>query len=723
MLGGLGVAERHCCVDLRGQALWLRAFDSKARMFLNGKPVPAGPSSTAEGDAAAVDPGPPDWVQLEAGDRLVLGAGCVLVVHLPVAPAESSGLGDDAGESPSQRRAAAARPMDWQAAMAVVHGDLIAHEQREREIQFDAERELMSLRVKELETLLAEEQARQQVAGESPAVQGKSGPEGSKAGDLLALSSLEARLAQQVADTEALAKRHELELASRSVLDDQLLRLLPLVHEANAIATELGKGLRFAVKLVSRAEALGDATQQRGGSSKALQAACSGSPGVVVLVHHDLEPERDSRMWPAHKFEHRLHLMREMYQLFVECGRAVGHPDFQASVFAVPSGDPFFDPPEDTLVGVGRLQLEAVRYLLDSDEATPLMDYKGAKQGDLLVKVQTLFSEDLLLADEDEDFEDLAELPLGSQVDLHIDLVACRGLPRKLLVCGARSLYVAFRFPTALLAASGADPPAKRASELVRSPRVPLVAVGESSQVPIGARHVLPLSVSAALVEYTSSAALGFEVWVSMDPPGEFEACLELEEGLDEAAGASYDSEDDDDSDDEGIAPHGIAMVKPPRGQHAAARERQWQRDRQEGAAAAELLEGSASHDVDSGQETERVALADYHVLEAEVERLREENRFLRSEKEAKPPASELEGLRDQNASLRKQLEQAMLFIASSASGPSPTPPPPVFGANFDSPAARGDRKKAAKQGAASAARRPAKRLGDAQVLDRDING
>lgn len=38
-------------------------------------------------------------------------------------------------------------------------------------------------------------------------------------------------------------------------------------------------------------------------------------------------------------------------------------------------------------MGTARIQLEAIAYLLDVDEATPLVDYKGQSQGELLVSV------------------------------------------------------------------------------------------------------------------------------------------------------------------------------------------------------------------------------------------------------------------------------------------------------------------------------------------------
>jgi hypothetical protein len=51
-------------------------------------------------------------------------------------------------------------------------------------------------------------------------------------------------------------------------------------------------------------------------------------------------------MWQYDKFMNRLYIMREMYQTWSEHNHSLANTDF-----ADPERDPFFDPPEDQLVG------------------------------------------------------------------------------------------------------------------------------------------------------------------------------------------------------------------------------------------------------------------------------------------------------------------------------------------------------------------------------------
>jgi len=147
---------------------------------------------------------------------------------------------------------------------------------------------------------------------------------------------------------------------------------------------ELGKGMRFAVKLVSRTVDYGlgnvlPSSEEHNGPSTALSSSlgygnnapkntesqnnggsANGGGGgggksrlateIAVLVAHDLEPDREPALWPAAKFHNRIFLMREVYQLWLESGRDVTAPPFATSVFASDAGDPFYDPPEDVLV-------------------------------------------------------------------------------------------------------------------------------------------------------------------------------------------------------------------------------------------------------------------------------------------------------------------------------------------------------------------------------------
>ena len=116
-------------------------------------------------------------------------------------------------------------------------------------------------------------------------------------------------------------------------------------------------------------------------------------------------------MWSQDKFNNRVYLMREMHQQWLERGRNLAGTDFASQ-----EDDPFYDPPEDQLLGAAHIQLEAIRYLLDVNEATPLVDYKGQSQGELLVSLVPMSR-----VVELEDLEDLSEMQ-GQTLDLQVSL-------------------------------------------------------------------------------------------------------------------------------------------------------------------------------------------------------------------------------------------------------------------------------------------------------------
>ena len=97
-----------------------------------------------------------------------------------------------------------------------------------------------------------------------------------------------------------------------------------------------------------------------------------------VRVHFE-DGSAPTSLWHYDKFMNRLYLMREMYQVFVENGRDV------YSLYSVhgynDTNDPFVDPPTAQVIGRGIVFLDALSYMLDIDEAVPLIDYKVRRRG------------------------------------------------------------------------------------------------------------------------------------------------------------------------------------------------------------------------------------------------------------------------------------------------------------------------------------------------------
>lgn len=97
--------------------------------------------------------------------------------------------------------------------------------------------------------------------------------------------------------------------------------------------------------------------------------------------------------WSVSLFLERYSLMQELYCLFVsECGRDVFVLD-EALFSNGPANDPFVDPPQDELVGVAFLHLDAMQYLLDVTDVLPIFNFNGQRAGSVKVHMRCWIDE------------------------------------------------------------------------------------------------------------------------------------------------------------------------------------------------------------------------------------------------------------------------------------------------------------------------------------------
>ena len=346
---------------------------------------------------------------------------------------------------------------------------------------------------------------------------------------------LELKLSNQMAETEKLLKRQERERQERSLIDRQLLHTLPLVHEANCISVELNKLMRFSVKLVSKTMEgeLGESVEptyktevcvivsyEEGEGGGEGEGEGEGG-GVEISVSPGKQGRRPSvytpgaspmnigsgsgnaggggdkkgrqNLWSHEKFHNRIYIMREMYHTWKEGGGVL-----EGTEFASVENDPFYDPAEDQLLGIARMQLEAMKYMLDVEEATPLVDYKGTSEGELLVGLTPMIGgggegEE----EEEEDIEDLEEI-IGKKLSIEVDVKSCRGLPGNLLA-QYKSMYVQFRFFAT--------------EEYVKTGKVAFKSINPK----INFKTVLKFDVSAEFCQFVVGASLGFECFLSTE--------------------------------------------------------------------------------------------------------------------------------------------------------------------------------------------------------------
>ncbi|XP_066301763.1 kinesin-like protein KIF28 isoform X1 [Branchiostoma lanceolatum] len=244
------------------------------------------------------------------------------------------------------------------------------------------------------------------------------------------------------------------------LLQEDLIAMMPMVNEANAMSEELDKKCRFEIALVS--------PQARG--------LKEGRTEVSVKMKN-LENGNDF-MWDRNKFINRKYLMQEMYQNYVE-----GDANWDVEK----DKDPFWEPSDsEVLVGSVHVYLQSLAYLIDLEENLAITDYRGAENGHLEVKIEPCAQDGSLLEDEfAEDPEDL----IGNPMHFQLKVPHARGLPKKYVQSCVKYKFYLDEKSTSTNWITGINPDFKHIKQFSYSP------------------------VTKQFVEYLNTQPLILEVW------------------------------------------------------------------------------------------------------------------------------------------------------------------------------------------------------------------
>lgn len=458
VLGGMGIMPRHAVIRRRARGpdgygnceLTLTSF-SGARTLINGIHL------SADEDRF-----------LNHGDRIMFGNNSN--IYIVVIPSEDQGPEDI--------------DFDWEASMKEANAavmDGLAADNKKKYEAAEQEKRLMEQRIKELEMHLINERRR-------------------ASQDTMKQEELQEQLEKQIIESEKFSKRQERERKERSLMDRQLLHALPLVHEANSISAALKKGMKFSAKLVSRMVYSGIDSQA--------------TYSTEVCIHTTTTSPREHRstssmpidrqsLWSLEKFNARVYIMRDMYSVWMDKGTLTG------TEFDNKDTDPFI--PEDQLVGTCLIQLEALRYMLDIQEHTPIVDYAGRSQGELEVM---LFPSLVGCADTDVS-DDLQDVAGKGRIDIVVDVKSARGLS-KTVVASHEYIYVKWKLIT---------------SDWYKSDKTTL----QSMNPTISHKAKVTANVTNELCTFISAAAMCIEVWASVEGPHDGrDARSQTTEALDE---------------------------------------------------------------------------------------------------------------------------------------------------------------------------------------------
>eukprot|EP00112_Aurelia_sp_Birch-Aquarium-sp1_P014219 Seg3055.2 transcript_id=Seg3055.2/GoldUCD/mRNA.D3Y31 product="Kinesin-like protein KIF28P" protein_id=Seg3055.2/GoldUCD/D3Y31 len=180
----------------------------------------------------------------------------------------------------------------------------------------------------------------------------------------------------------------------QQMAQEQVLEMLPLVSEVNAISEELDKQKTFEIVLIS------SAAQEAGGKETK----------VIVKMKNLLND--NVWMWERGKFMNRRFLMMDMYQRYL---------DGDETVKDIPQDeDPFWEPPEDVLIGTANVFLQSLSYALDFDDKLMVTDYKGSEEGHIIINVTPCTANGKAL-DEDSFIDDPKDL-LGKPYHFKVNI-------------------------------------------------------------------------------------------------------------------------------------------------------------------------------------------------------------------------------------------------------------------------------------------------------------
>ncbi|XP_069105023.1 kinesin-like protein KIF28P isoform X2 [Argopecten irradians] len=185
------------------------------------------------------------------------------------------------------------------------------------------------------------------------------------------------------------------------ILQEEVVQMLQLVNEANAMSEELDKKVKFEVALMSpQARGLKDGR-------------------TAVMVKMISQVNNNEWMWDKNKAINRKSLMQEIYQDFVS-----GEENWD-----VPKEkDPFWEPSDqEILIGSAHLHLMSLAHAFDIEETLAITDYKGKEMGHVKVTCKPCTKDYKDLGEDD--FVDEPNEMIGKDFYFILKLENCRGLP------------------------------------------------------------------------------------------------------------------------------------------------------------------------------------------------------------------------------------------------------------------------------------------------------
>ncbi|KAL9644026.1 hypothetical protein ABK040_005494 [Willaertia magna] len=384
VLKGFQIRPEHCVVERAEDSVTLKPLKN-AVVYVNGR--------TVNGEA-----------KLQNNDRIILGSNHVFKYVDPTVTNEET------------------RQIDWAFAQEEITKEqkrIIenAVEEKEREIE-----QHMKLKLLQIEQEFEKEKYKQQeiidrqlkeLEEQKQKIEELDNNKKKKKGGSLkktfknVFKTIQLKLAPKK-NIEDLSKR---DLLARNRIDENLVRLLPLIKEANDMVKDMKKNIRYDLKIVVK----------------------NNSPFLnVQAVDKD---KKKTTMWTTEEFEVRILKMRERYSLFLN--PKIG-PNYEEMTL---TQDPFYGSVID-VIGSAKFELKDLARRKPKEEVLPLLNSEGETNGHLLIAIIPLVPGDTTMKLVPNPVSN-PDLLLGQSLHFLIKIKAVKDLKVK-----SKDTFIRFRFYT-----------------------------------------------------------------------------------------------------------------------------------------------------------------------------------------------------------------------------------------------------------------------------------
>ncbi|GMH75543.1 hypothetical protein TL16_g06796 [Triparma laevis f. inornata] len=263
------------------------------------------------------------------------------------------------------------------------------------------------------------------------------------------------------------------------VMYEKVLEMYHVMAEVNEIGEELEKFMVFEVGLVAVGgpkndvdKGIGDdfdvggleGEEKKEDVSSMLQGKPSLTSGLMDVASLNIKQykafpaefwvkvkyttgENPEELWHMHKFYNRLEGMREMFSTYLDCGKDLMNLSRRIPALI----DPFYEPPNDSLIGVAYCFMDALSYMIEIHESVTVINFKGKLVGEIEMEVFVQMEDNGRVykekagEDDEVDFtsqEFVIADHLGQTMLVSINVKTAKGIPRR---C-CNGVFVSFPF-------------------------------------------------------------------------------------------------------------------------------------------------------------------------------------------------------------------------------------------------------------------------------------